>query len=157
MEPISELIGRTDGSQMSLLALLQILYELEQCEKERKNTQNAKNAPGSKGGKESDKKKPRSKSPPKGKDSVATKKTPDAGKAKIKKSKGIKDLIDAAKGSRTSTNKDGIDEDEQERSAEELLEDLCFLLLTDPQIVRNDFGHHYLFLFYSKTKSNRMC
>jgi hypothetical protein len=120
---------------MSLLALLQILYELDQCEKERKTAQNAKNTPGVKGGKESDKKKPRSKSPPKGKDSITAKKSPETGKAKIKKSKAIKDLIDAAKGSRTSLNKEAIDEDEQARSAEELLEDLCFLLLTDPQIV----------------------
>jgi hypothetical protein len=133
MEPISELIGRTDGSQMSLIALLQILYEIEQCEKERKTIQNTKNTPASKGGKDNDKIKTHSKSPAKGKDSVTIKKSPEIGKNKLKKLKGVKDLIDAAKGSRTSLNKDA--EDEQERSIEELLEDLCFLLLTDPQIV----------------------
>jgi hypothetical protein len=142
MEPISELIGRTDGSQMSLLALLQILYEIEQCEKKRKVVQNTKITPGSKGGKDNDRKKASSKSPPKGKDSVTRKRSPENGKIKLKTSKSVKDLIDGAKPSRTSLNKDAqvkpdqpLDEDEQERSIEELLEDLCFLLLTDPQIV----------------------
>lgn len=136
MEPVSELISRTDGTQTSLLALLQILYEIEQCEKARKAAQLAKNQPP--GG---DKKK-RSKSPSKGKDTGSSKPTPEAGKSRIKKSKAVKDLINAAKGTRgqASKNKDTpidqeINEEEQERSLEELLEDLCFLLLTDPQIV----------------------
>jgi hypothetical protein len=135
MEPISELVDRTDGSQTSLLALLQILYEIEQCEKERKAAQNVK---------DTDKKKQRGTSPPKGKDGTTTarKKSPDAGKAKLKKTKAVKDLINAAKGTRIASGKDvqvktdqPIDEDERERTLEELLEDLCFLLLTDPQIV----------------------
>jgi hypothetical protein len=144
MEPISELVDRTDGSQTSLLALLQILYEIEQCEKERKAAQNVKNPAGNKGAKDTDKKKQRGTSPPKGKDGTTTarKKSPDAGKAKLKKTKAVKDLINAAKGTRIASGKDvqvktdqPIDEDERERTLEELLEDLCFLLLTDPQIV----------------------
>jgi hypothetical protein len=138
MEPISELIDRTDGSQTSLLALLQILYEIEQCDKERKAAQNVKNVPANKGTKENDKKKQRGKSPPKGKDAATRKKSPGNGRIKLKKTKAVKDLIDAAKGTRIVPIKDiqvKIDGDEEERSLEELLEDLCFLLLTDPQIV----------------------
>jgi len=143
MEPISELIDRTDGNQTSLLALLQILYEIEQCEKERKIPQNVKNVPSNKGGKDIDKKRQRSsKSPPKGKDGTTRKKSPDTGKIKLKKTKAVKDLIDAAKGTRSVPSKDiqikidqPTDVDEQEPSVEELLEDLCFLLLTDSQIV----------------------
>jgi len=143
MEPISELVVRTDGSQTSLLALLQILYEIEQCEKERKTVQNAKNLPANRGGKDNDTRKQRSsKSPPKGKEAATHKKSPEGAKSKLKKAKAIKDLIDAAKGKRISPNKDvqvkidePMDEDEQDPTLEELLEDLCFLLLTDPQIV----------------------
>ena len=136
MEPVSELISRTDGAQTSLLALLQILYEIEQCEKARRAAQNAKNQPPG-----HDKKK-RTKSPSKGKETGSSKPTPEAGKGRMKKSKAVKDLIDAAKGTRVQPNKNNetpvdqeINEEEQERSLEELLEDLCFLLLTDPQIV----------------------
>jgi hypothetical protein len=143
MEPISELVVRTDGSQTSLLALLQILYEIEQCEKERKTLQSVKNVPVNRSGKDNDTRKQRSsKSPPKGKDGTTRKKSLDGGKSKLKKTKAIKDLIDAAKRTRISPNKDvhvkidePVDEDEQERTLEELLEDLCFLLLTDSQIV----------------------
>lgn len=135
MEPISDLVSQTDGKQTSVLALLQILYEIEQCEKDRKLTQNAKAQPGNKGGKDNDKKKG-------GKDGSLRKKSPETGKIRLKKSKAIKDLIDAAKGARISSSKvsqvkiDSVmTDDESERSIEELLEDLCFLLLTDPQIV----------------------
>ncbi|CAF3330500.1 unnamed protein product [Rotaria sp. Silwood1] len=143
MEPISELVDRTDGSQMSLLALLQILYEIEQCERERKPTQNSKNLSTNKGGKDNDKKKQkqRSKSPGKGKDVGARKRSPDNGKGKLKKTKAVKDLIDAAKATRIVPVKEvkvqidqPINEDDEERSVEELLEDLCFLLLTDSRI-----------------------
>lgn len=153
MEPISEIIDRTDGNQTSLLALLQILHEIEQCEKQRKVAQNVKNLPGNKGGKDNDKKKQRSsKSPPKDRDGAARKRSPDVGKPKMKKTKAVKDLIDAAKGTRIIPNKgtpastdQPIDEDEQERSIEELLEDLCFLLLTDPHIVCIYFYLNFIF------------
>lgn len=138
MEPISEIIERNDGNQMSLLALLQILYEIEQCDKERK-LQNSKTA------KENEKKKKQqrtSKSPPKGKDTGILKKSPDNGKSKMRKAKAVKDLINAAKATQVVPAKEvkvqidpPINEDEEERSLEELLEDLCFLLLTDSRIV----------------------
>jgi hypothetical protein len=158
MEPISDLVGRTDGSQTSLLALLQILYEIEQCEKERKAAQNVKITPASKAVKDTDKKKQRGTSPPKGKEAgtAARKKSPDLGKTKLKPTKAIKDLINAAKATRIPSGKDvqikidqAIDEEEQERTVEELLEDLCFLLLTDPQIVciYFDFFNIYYLLF----------
>jgi hypothetical protein len=132
MEPISELVDRTGGHQTSLLALLQILYEIEQCEKERKTIQNVKILPVNKSEKGTDKKRQRnSKSPPKGKDASPRKKSPESGKMKLKKAKSIKNLIDAAKGTQVSSN----DDNEQERTLEELLEDLCYLLLTDTQIV----------------------
>ncbi|CAF2892388.1 unnamed protein product [Rotaria sp. Silwood2] len=143
MEPISELVDRTDGNQMSLLALLQILYEIEQCEKERKPTQYSKNVSTGKGGKDNDKKKQkqRTKSPGKGKDAGARKKSPDNAKGKLKKTKAVKDLIDAAKATRIVPIKEvkvqidqPINDDDEERSVEELLEDLCFLLLTDSRI-----------------------
>jgi hypothetical protein len=142
MEPISELVDRTDGSQISLLALLQILYEIEQCEKERKAIQNIKNTPSNKGGKDTDKKKQQSKSPPTGKTTSTRKKSPEGGKTKLKKTKAVRDLIDAAKGTQSKDDQQ-IDEDEQERTLEELLEDLCFLLLTDPQIVRIDISIYF--------------
>ncbi len=142
MEPISELVDRTGGSQTSLLALLQILYEIEQCEKERKVVQTVKNPRAVKGAKENDKKKQRSKSPPKGKD-VTSKKSSESVKEKLKTPKAVKDLIDAAKGIPSVPTTDiQVKTDQtttEERSVEELLADLCFLLLMDPQIVRRSF------------------
>ncbi len=155
IEPISELVERNDGSETSLLALLQILYEIEQCEKERKVGQNVKN------GKDSDKKKQqRSKSPLKGKETATRRKSPENGKMKLKKTKAVKDLIDAAKGTRKDIQvkiDQTIDEDEEERSLEELLEDLCFLLLTDPQIVCHYCPVSFLKLrnFYLIARKNR--
>ncbi len=154
MEPISELVERNDGSETSLLALLQILYEIEQCEKERKAGQNVKN------GKDSDKKRQRSKSPSKGKETGTLKKSAENGKNKLKKTKAVKDLIDAAKGTRKDIQvkiDQTIDEDEDERSLEELLEDLCFLLLTDPQIVCHYRPVSFLKLrnFYLIARKNR--
>ena len=142
MEPISELVEQSGGRETSLLALLQILYEIEQCEKERKALQLAKNQPPGKGSKDADKKKQRTKSPSKGKD-ASRKKSPDNGKTKMKKSKAVQELLNGAKGTRIVPMKDiqvKIDQPieanaEGEFSLEELLEDLCFLLLNDPQIV----------------------
>ncbi|CAM2697277.1 unnamed protein product [Rotaria socialis] len=143
IEPISELVERTDGNQISLLALLQIIYEIDQCERERKTAQNSKNAGSNKGGKDGDKKKlkQRSRSPPKGKDGGVLKKTVEIGKIKLKQTKAVRDLIDAAKATRNVTMKEvkiqidaPNDAEDEERSVEELLEDLCFLLLTDPRI-----------------------
>ena len=146
MEPISELIERAGGGQTAMLALLQILYEIEQCEKERRAAQIAKNQPASKGGKDGDKKKQRTKSPSKGKDAAGVKKGLGSGKAKLKKIRAVQDLLNGMKGSRTMPMKDAqvqieapTDEDkDDERSLEELLEDLCFLLLNDPDIVGID-------------------
>jgi chromatin segregation and condensation protein Rec8/ScpA/Scc1 (kleisin family) len=144
MEPISELVERAGGQQTSLLALLQILYEIEQGEKERKVVQTIKNHPMGKTTKGTDKKKQRAKSPGKSKD--VRHKSPVIKKMKFKRTKAIQDLLDAAKGKRTltkrnvhvridaSTNKDTHDD---QQSLEEALEDLCALLLADPQIVRH--------------------
>ena len=142
MEPVSELVDQTDDRHISLLALLQILYEIEQCEKERKAALNAKNLPTSKGSKDNNKKKRQkqtSKSPPK--DGVR-RKSPENAKNKLKKTKAVKDLINAAKETHILPTKNvqiridqPINEDDEESSLEELLEDLCFLLLTDSQIV----------------------
>lgn len=144
MEPISELIERDGGSQTAMLALLQILYEIERCEKERKAAQIAKNQPAGKGGKDGDKKKQRTKSPSKGKDLAGMKKSPGSGKMKLRKPKAVQDLLNGSKGSRTNGANDvqvqieqmNDEEKDDERSLEELLEDLCFLLLNDPDIVR---------------------
>lgn len=146
MEPLSEIIEQNDGSQMSLLALLQILYEIEQCDKDRKSL-NAKNSISGKGAKDGERRKvqkSRSKSPPKGKESGSRKRSPDIAKTKLKKTKAVKDLINAAKATHLTITKEvklqtdeNMDVEDEESSIEELLEDLCFLLLTDSQIVRN--------------------
>lgn len=157
IEPVSELIEQTDPNQISLLALLQIVYEIEQGDKDRKTAQNTKNVGSNKNGKDSDKRKQqksRSKSPPKGKEGGALKKSPENGKAKMKKTKAVQELIDAAKATRTVPAKEvkiliegeQNHEEDEETSMEELLEDLCFLLLTDPKIVCIFFTFE-LFLF----------
>ncbi|CAF0806939.1 unnamed protein product [Adineta steineri] len=137
MEPISDLVDQAGGSQTSVLALLQILYEIEQCDRDRKIVQNLKNTRAVKNTKETDTKKQRGKSPSKVKE-VVRKKSPENVKEKLKTPKAIRDLIDTAKGTRSLSNTDSQANADQklndERTVEELLEDLCFLLLMDPQI-----------------------
>jgi hypothetical protein len=145
IEPVSELVERTDASQTSIIALLQLLHEIELCEKERKVVQTKKTSVANKAAKTTEKKKPskqRDESPRKESDAAARKKSPTHAKAKPKKTKAVQALLDAAKQMRSVTMKDtpvktaeAADGDSADHVLEELLGDLCALLLADPHIV----------------------
>lgn len=129
MEPISDLVEKAGSRDMPMIALLQILYEIDQCEKERKATQLAKAQAMA-----ADKKKQRTKSPYKGKDTASRKKSPENIKGKMKKSKAVQELLNAAKSTRPIKIEQPAEETiEEQQSLEELLEDLCFLLLNNVQ------------------------
>ena len=169
LEPISDLIEKAGGRDTALLALLQIYYEIELCEGERKAALTLKTPSTKKNTREMDKRRQRTRSPSKTKDTPGRKRSPPFGKFKLKKTKAVQSLIDAAKGTRpvpvTEAAQAPVDqtntgENNDERSLEELLEDLCFLLLTDPQIVSSQSASlldQIIFsfsFFYSKKKSN---
>ena len=149
--PISELVERTDASQMSIIALLQLLHEIEHCEKERRVVQTKKTSVANKAAKTSEKKKSskqRDESPRKESDAEARKKSLSHTKVKLKRTKAVQALLDDAKRTRVVPMKDtcvtataAVDRDTADHLLEELLGDLCALLLADPNIVGASMGN----------------